>query len=117
MERFDIINNNRDAVLSILKSFKSDPKQMIISLPHLGKSMMHVLTMSGVNTSGLCGMTQVTGLIGVYLYALKTWKDDESADLSKTMAAVDKALDIAEQAANSTIGGNLRSFATNLKNR
>ena len=117
MERFDIVNENRDSVLSILNSFKSDPKQLIISLPHLGKSMTRALNIAEVDTSGLCGITQVTGLIGVYLYALKAWKEDESADLSKTMAALDKALDIAEQAANSTIGGNLMSFVSDFKNR
>lgn len=117
MERFDLINQNRDAVLSILNSFKSDPKQMILSAPHLGKSMARALDIADVDTSGLSGAAHVTGLIGVYLYALKAWKDDESTDLSKTMAALDKALDIAEQTANSSFSGSLMSFITNIKNR
>lgn len=110
MERFDIVNNDRDAVLSIVHSFRSDPKQMIISLPHLGKSMGKMLTLADADTVGILGAAQISGLMGAYLYALKAWKNDESDDLGSTMAALDKALNIAEQTANSTIGSNLLSF-------
>ena len=39
MERFDILNEERDSdVISILQSFKDDPKQaVLISLPHLSQ--------------------------------------------------------------------------------
>jgi len=70
MERFDIVNEDRDAILSILHGFKGDPKK-------------------------------VTGLTGIYLYALKTWKEDESPDMAKTMSTLDKALDKAEMIWNS----------------
>jgi hypothetical protein len=35
------------------------------------------------------GELRINGLCGVYLLALRTWLDDDSADLSKTMAALD----------------------------
>jgi AcrR family transcriptional regulator len=100
MERFDIIGADRAAVVSILKSFTGDPKQAVISFPHLGRSMAWTLEAAGVETSGLKGAVRVMGLAGVYLYALKAWMDDDSPDLSKTMAALDKGLSRAEQCAN-----------------
>jgi len=92
MDRFDRVNEDRQAILSILHSFKKDPKQMVISLPHLGKSMARALDLSGITSTGIRGAIHVSGLVGVYLYALKIWMDDDSPDLSKTMAALDKAL-------------------------
>ncbi len=101
MERFDIVNENRDSILSILNSFKGDPKEALLSLPHLGRSITRVLEAANIPTDGMMGCLRVTGLTGVYLYVLKAWKDDDSADMAKTMAALDKALDKAEMVYNS----------------
>ncbi len=100
MERFDIVNENRAAVVSIVNSFKSDPKQAVLSLPHLGRSMSRVLELCEISTEGLIGCARVTAVIGIYLVALKTWIDDESPDMAKTMATLDKALDKAEMLYN-----------------
>ena len=100
MERFDIVNENREAVISILSSFKGDPKQAILSLPHLGRSMSRVLELCGISTDGFMGCARVTAVTGIYLYALKTWIGDDSPDMAKTMATLDKALDKAEMAYN-----------------
>lgn len=109
MERFDIINEDRTAILSILASFKGDPKQALLTFPHLAKSMARVLESAGVETHGIKGAAQVAGLVGVYLYVVRTWKEDASPDMAKTMAALDKALDKAESAANSLLNGNIIS--------
>lgn len=99
MERFDVLNEDREAVLSILRSFGSDPKQAVISLPHLGRSMAWMLEAAGIDTSGVKGAVRVAGLTLVYLNALRHWSRDDSADLSKTMAALDKSLSQAERCA------------------
>lgn len=99
MERFDVLKPDRKAVLSILDSFRRDPKQAVISLPHLGRSMMWMVEAAGLSTSGVGGALRVAGAGAVYLYALNAWKNDDSADLSVTMAALDKALTRAEQVA------------------
>ncbi len=100
MERFDILSADRAAILSILKSFAPDPKQAVISLPHLGRSMAWMLEAAGVDTGGMRGAVRVAGLTIVYLNVLRHWMKDESEDLSKTMAALDKNLSRAEQAAS-----------------
>lgn len=100
MERFDVIGERREAVLSMLSSFKTDPKQVVISLPHLARSMAWMMEAAGLDTSGIKGAIRVTGLTLVYANVLRVWMGDDSADLSKTMAALDKNLERAEQAAN-----------------
>lgn len=96
MERFDIVNEDRESILSILHGFKGDPKEAVLSFPHLGKSMCRTLDAAGIETNGIFGAVKVAGLTGIYLYTLKTWKEDESPDMARTMATLDKALDKAE---------------------
>lgn len=117
MARFDVLNENREAVISILDSFKTDPKQMIVSLPHLARSMSRTLEAADVETDGAIGALKVTGLIGVYLYAVRTWKEDDSTDMARTMAALDQALDKGEMAANSLNDGNILSGITDICSR
>lgn len=100
MERFDVLNDHRDAMVSILKSFTFDPKQAVIGCPHLARSMAWMLEAAGIESSGIKGAIKVAGLTGVYVFALRAWARDESADLSKTMAALDRGLNRAEQCAN-----------------
>lgn len=100
MGRFDVINGDRAAVLSILHSFRADPKQMVISLPHLGRSMAWVLEAAGIDANGFKGAARLAGLTGVYIAVTREWLSDESADMAKTMAALDKNLERAERAAN-----------------
>lgn len=100
MERFDILSADREAILSILKSFAPDPKQAVISLPHLGRSMAWMLEAAGVDTGGMRGAVRVAGLTIIYLNVVRHWMKDESEDLSRTMAALDKNLSRAEQAAS-----------------
>lgn len=109
MERFDVLNENRAAIISILGSMKSDPKQAVVSFPHLAKSMTKMLEAANIQTEGVHGALKVTGLVGVYLYALRAWKEDDTDDMAKTMAALDKALENAESFANSFDGGGILS--------
>ncbi len=99
MERFDVLNEDRDALLSILDSFKCDPKQAVIGLPHLSRSMSWMLEAAGIDTNGLRGAAHILALTTVYVATVKIWMEDESADMSKTMAALDRNLGRAEQLA------------------
>ena len=98
MDRFDVLNEDRNALVSILNSFRTDPKQVAITLPHLGRSMVWMLEAAGIEANGPKGAMTALGLTGVYLYTLRAWKDDKSPDMGKTMAALDKALGQAESA-------------------
>jgi AcrR family transcriptional regulator len=96
MERFEYINANRAALLSVLSVFNKDPKQVVTGLPHLGKSMARMLEVSGFDTSGMLGAVRIAGLTGLYLKVLHVWKYDDSPDLARVMAALDKDLRQAE---------------------
>lgn len=96
MDRYDALNNYRGGVCAVLDSFKGDPKQAVIACPYLCRSMNLMLEAAHVETSGLRGVAKVAGLTGLYLKVLRVWKNDDSPDLSKTMAALDKALGRAE---------------------
>ncbi len=92
MERLDLANQDRAAVISVLQSFKLDPKQAIISLPHLTRSMALMLELAHIDTQGMKGAVRVTGLTAIYLWVLRSWVEDDTPDLSSTMAALDKSL-------------------------
>ena len=51
-----------------------------------------MLEASGVSASGLRGAVRIEGLGAIYACALRVWLKDETADLSKTMAELDKRL-------------------------
>jgi len=103
MDRYEVLNDYREGLIAILESFKYDPKQLVISMPHLCRSMSWMLECAGVETSGVKGALKVAGLSGLYLKVLRTWIEDDSDDLAKVMAALDKALERAESAAD-TLG-------------
>lgn len=97
MERFDALNEQRDGMIAILDAGKCDPKLVAQTMPHLGQSMATMLEAIQIETSGPKGIAHILGLTGVYLLTLKTWREDESADMSKTMAALDRNLGRAEK--------------------
>lgn len=101
MSRFDILNERRKGVLSIFRSFKCDPKQAVVAVPNIYNSMSWTLENAGVETYGVSGSIKVAGLMGIYLKGLKSWMGDDSTDLSKTMASLDKALDHGQSIINS----------------
>ncbi len=97
MERFDLLNEHRAGVCSVLRAYRFDPKEAFVALPHLGRSMGWMLEAAGIDTLGLQGTLRIIGLTAVYLKALKSWLDDDSADMGKTMATLDQALGQAEK--------------------
>lgn len=99
MERFDILNENREALLSIIEHLKCEPHQILTSLPYLGRSMRWMLEAAGIATSGLRGAAHIAALSAVYVATMRTWAQDDSPDMSKTMAALDHHLGQAERLA------------------
>lgn len=92
MQRFEILNEDRAAVLSILDGVTSDPKQMVISFPWVCRSMGWMLELAGIDAHGWGGALRVAGLSLVYLKVLRDWIYDDSPDMAVTMASLDKAL-------------------------
>lgn len=96
MERFDVLNEDRDGICAIIDALCPDPKQALLGLPHLCRSMGWMLEGAGLDIAGWRGMARVVGLTGVYVRTARVWRTDDSADMAKTMAALDKYLERAE---------------------
>ena len=97
MARFDVFQHHRAGMLALLRHLPADPGLALPLSAATGRSMAWLLEAAGISAAGLNGRLRVAGLVGVWLYTLRAWRDDESADLAATMAALDKALDQAEK--------------------
>lgn len=98
MERFDALAPYRPALAEIAKDALGDPGSLCF-VPRMARTMARVLAAAGIGTSGIGGMIRAKGLALVYADAFRVWLGDDSADKSKTMAALDTALRRAEKAA------------------
>ena len=105
MRRFDVLQVHRPGVAALLRTLPSDPPTMLLLACATRRSMRWMLQAAGVSTTGLRGKLRIRGLIAVWLWTLRAWERDESADLSGTMAALDAALRRAERLATWLGGG------------
>lgn len=92
MERFDILNENRAGVISIVNAVTMNPIHGLNSLPNLCQSATFMAGFSDMDINGWRGALTVAGLCGVYLNALRAWVSDDTPDMATTMASVDKGL-------------------------
>ena len=100
MSRFDALQQHRAGVLQLLRALRTDPATSLLLYGATLRSMKWLLDAAGVSSTGLVGALRVHGLLALWLYGVRAWENDESADLSATMAAVDRGLDRAIQAEN-----------------
>lgn len=97
MSRFDALEPYKEAV-RVLASVK-DPKFGAIITVQLPHSMGLMLSLSGVAVTGFKKPLQVAGLIGIWLRTVRVWLKDDSEDMAKTMASLDKSLKDADSLA------------------
>jgi AcrR family transcriptional regulator len=97
MRRFDTLQPHKDAVRAMLRDTPSDPLATIAVAPVFLRSMAWMLEASGVNTAGVMGALRVNLVAGIYLSVMRVWLLDETADLMKTMAVLDRRLKAAER--------------------
>ena len=92
LKRFDVLEQDKPAIISIVKDIKFDPLANLFLAPKLFDSMAQTLEKSGIDSSGLVGMVRIKGITVIYLMAFNIWMYDNSPDLEKTMAFVDRRL-------------------------
>jgi ubiquinone biosynthesis protein COQ9 len=100
MRRFDVMQTHRSGVKAVLRFLPCHPRTGVLLACSGKRSMRWMLQAAGVTATGPRGELQVRGLMAVWLWAIRAWERDESEDLSGTMAAVDNALQRAEQIAS-----------------
>lgn len=105
MRRFDALTPNKTAVRAIARDLPADPLAALCGVPALLNSMAWMLELSGVSASGWRGRARAKLLLGIYLSVLRVWFADDSADMTKTMAALDARLRRTERWLGLAVGG------------
>ena len=102
MRRFDFLNEHRAAYAALAWELPRTPVEAGCLALQLRRSLANMLEAAGLSASGLRGAFRIEGLGALYACALRVWLKDESADLSKTMAELDKRLGQIERYINMT---------------
>lgn len=99
MRRFDALAADREGMRMIVRDMPGDPLNALLLAPCFAASMAWMLETAGLPATGVGGSIRVKGLAIVYLATLRTWLDDDSIDMAKTMAALDRNLQRADSLA------------------
>jgi ubiquinone biosynthesis protein COQ9 len=97
MRRIDVFQMHRAGVLALLRALPRDPCLALLLGAATRGSMRWLLQAAGFGTAGPRGEIRIKGMVAIWLWTLRAWQKDESADLSRTMAALDNALRRAEE--------------------
>ena len=92
MKRFDLLNAHKEGVGAILRSCPSDPEAVLCGPATLRRSMRWMLEAAGLSSAGLQGRLRVKALAALYLSMLPVWLRDDSEDMARTMAVLDRRL-------------------------
>lgn len=95
MRRFEALKPHRKAVRAMAWDSFGEPAALL-ALKRLLISMGWMLEAAGIPTAGLPGMAKRRILALAYLSVLVVFARDDSADLAKTMAALDRRLSLIE---------------------
>lgn len=101
MRGVDALLPHRAGMLRLLSDLRRDGVLALALIPIMRRSMARMLDAAELQSAGLQGSLRAAGLAGVWLMTLRAWEKDETVDMGPTMAALDRALDRAEQTARS----------------
>lgn len=96
MRRFEALRPYKAGLEAILRASGADPWAVLCGGPRLLRSLGWMLEAAGIASHGLFGRVRAKGLAVVYLATLRVWLADDTPDMSRTMAALDKHLGRAE---------------------
>ncbi len=97
MRRYDALRPHRAALGAIRRAATRDPLLALALGPALRRSMAVMLEAASLPSEGLTGALRQNGLLAIHYAVSRTYDRDETADLSKTMAALDSRLKMAER--------------------
>ncbi len=92
MARFDVLQQHRAAFLKIMDAMQRNPSLLRRFLPVQFEAMKAMLRFAGATQKKSHEAFSIAGLSGIYALTLCVWRNDNSADLSRTMAALDRYL-------------------------
>lgn len=106
MRRFDALKPYREGLAAVAREGggvglgAAGIGDAICGAQRMLRSLAWMLEAAGIGTGGWSGACRVKGLAVVYAATFATWLRDETEDMSKTMAALDKNLGRAERFAS-----------------
>lgn len=97
MRRYDALKPQRAAIKAVRRAARRDPLLALALIRALRRSMAAMLEAAGIASEGLPGAVRQKGLLIIHYAVSRVFEQDESDDLSKTMAALDGRLKSAEK--------------------
>ena len=97
MRRYDALKPYRAASAAIRRAGTRDPLLALAMGPALRRSMAAMLEAAALPSDGLRGAVRQNGLLAIHYAVARVFDRDDSVDLSKTMAALDSRLKMAER--------------------
>ena len=97
MRRYDTLRPYREALRALRRAGTRDPMLALAIGPALRRSMAAMLEAAAVPSEGLSGALRQNGLLAIHYAVSRVYDKDDTADLSKTMAALDSRLKMAER--------------------
>jgi len=97
MRRFDALAPHKAALRVIVRETATDPFAAAGAAVTLHRSMAWMLEAARLRGSGPGGLIRCKGLAAIYLATLRVWFDDDSEDMARTMAALDRRLNQVER--------------------
>jgi len=95
MRRFEALAPYKAGVAAVLRDV-IDPTVGLIGVPCFLRSMAWMLEAAGLSSGGIMGLARLKGLALIDANTARVWLRDDSPDMAKTMAALDRGLRRAE---------------------
>ncbi len=93
MRRLETFAPNRTALRNLARHARRDPKFGLALACSATRSHRFMLEAAGIDTNGPFGALRIHGMAAVFGRVLRTFFDDDSADLDATMRALDEGLE------------------------
>lgn len=97
LRRLEALAPHRAAIAVIARDLPTEPLEALAVLPQAGRSLARMLAAAGLGTTGPSGVLRVKLLGLVWAQTVRTWLAEEDPDMSRAMAALDRALGRAER--------------------
>ena len=108
MRRFDALIPYRAGLAAVTRDLRREPLTALAFSGAYARSMAWMLRAAGLDPDGRGGAALVAGLGAVHARVMRTFLTDDTADLARTMAALDAELRRAESWANTLSGAERR---------
>lgn len=105
MQGFDALQDRRPSVLAIWRG--RDLRLRLFVLRRLPLHLRRIALAAGMDVDGLRGRARLMALGAILWRVFAVWRRDDSADMSMTMAELDRLLDKAEAAARDGLSPDL----------